>query len=103
LLKVRTFRPFPYSQIAEALSGVQVVGVMDRSDSFGAQGGPLYTEIRSALYESLPKPQILNFIYGLGGRDIFPGDIEEAIGTCEQAAAGEAVAQGRHYLNLRED
>jgi pyruvate ferredoxin oxidoreductase alpha subunit len=103
LLKVRTFRPFPTAQIAEALSGVQVVGVMDRSDSFGAQGGPLFTEIRSALYEAIPKPQILSFIYGLGGRDIFPGNIEEAIEVCEQAAAGEAVASGRHYLNLRED
>lgn len=103
LLKVRTFRPFPTAQIAEALTGVQVVGVMDRSDSFGAQGGPLFTEIRSALYEAIPKPQALSFIYGLGGRDIFPSDIEEAIEVCEQAAAGEAVAQGRHYLNLRED
>ncbi|GBE57443.1 pyruvate synthase subunit PorA [bacterium BMS3Abin01] len=103
LLKVRTFRPFPARQIAEALAGVQVVGVMDRSDSFGAEGGPLFTELRSALYDSQPRPQMLNFIYGLGGRDIFPGDIEEAVALLERAAAGEAVAQSRHYLNLRED
>ncbi len=103
LLKVRTFRPFPAAQVAEALAGVQVVGVMDRSDSFGAQGGPLFTEIRSALYDAVPRPQVLNFIYGLGGRDIFPSDIEEAVSVCEQAAAGESVTQERHYLNLRED
>jgi pyruvate ferredoxin oxidoreductase alpha subunit len=103
MLKVRTFRPFPAKQIAEALTGIEVVGVMDRSDSFGAQGGPLFTEVRSALYESLPKPQVYNFIYGLGGRDIFPGDIEFAFQLLQQAAAGDIVPQTRHYLNLRED
>jgi pyruvate ferredoxin oxidoreductase alpha subunit len=102
MLKVRTFRPFPTEQIREALSGARVIGVMDRSDSFGAEGGPLYTEIRSALYDTETRPQVYNFIYGLGGRDIFPDDIEGAVETLEQAAAGEAVARTRHYLNVRE-
>jgi pyruvate ferredoxin oxidoreductase alpha subunit len=102
LLKVRTFRPFPTQQIAKALAHAKVVGVMDRSDSFGAQGGPLFTEIRSALYDVDERPQVFNFIYGLGGRDIFPSDIEEAIETCQKAASGENVKQTRHYLNVRE-
>lgn len=102
VLKVRTFRPFPTEQIREALAGAKVVGVMDRSDSFGAQGGPLFTEIRSAMFEADPRPQIFNFIYGLGGREIFPDDIEGAVDMLEQAAAGEPVAQTRHYLNIRE-
>ena len=102
LLKVRTFRPFPTEQIREALAGARVIGVMDRSDSFGAQGGPLFTEIRSAMFEAATRPQIFNFIYGLGGRDIFPDDIESAVALLERAAAGEKVAQTRHYLNVRE-
>ncbi|MHB1413413.1 MAG: pyruvate ferredoxin oxidoreductase [Thermoleophilia bacterium] len=102
LLKVRTFRPFPTEQIRAALSGARVIGVMDRSDSFGAQGGPLFTEIRSAMFEAEPRPQIFNFIYGLGGRDLFPDDIEGAVALLEKAAAGEKVAQTRHYLNVRE-
>ncbi|RJQ44700.1 MAG: pyruvate ferredoxin oxidoreductase [Gaiellales bacterium] len=102
MLKVRTFRPFPYDQIREALSGAKVIGVMDRSDSFGAQGGPLFTEIRSAMFDAETRPQIYNFIYGLGGRDIFPDDIEGAVETLERAAAGEQVASTRHYLNVRE-
>jgi pyruvate ferredoxin oxidoreductase alpha subunit len=102
LLKIRTFRPFPTEQIREALSGAKVIGVMDRSDSFGAQGGPLFTEIRSAMFDAEARPQVYNFIYGLGGRDIFPDDIEGAVATLEQAAAGEPVAQKRHYLNVRE-
>ena len=102
MLKVRTFRPFPTEQIREALSSAKVIGVMDRSDSFGAQGGPLFTEISAAMYSGKSHPQIYNFIYGLGGRDIFPDDIEGAVELLEKAAAGEPVAQKRHYLNLRE-
>ena len=102
MLKVRTFRPFPYEQIAEALAGARVIGVMDRSDSFGAQGGPLFTEIRSAMFSGETRPKIFNFIYGLGGRDIFPDDIRGAVETLEAAAAGETVSQTRHYLNVRE-
>ncbi len=102
LLKVRTFRPFPTEQIRAALSGARVIGVMDRSDSFGAQGGPLFTEIRSALFDAEARPQVFNFIYGLGGRDLFPDDIKGAVALLEKAAAGEEVAQTRHYLNVRE-
>lgn len=102
MLKIRTFRPFPTDQIREALSGARVIGVMDRSDSFGAQGGPLFTEIRSAMFDAETRPQIYNFIYGLGGRDIFPDDIEGAVASLEQAAAGKPLAQTRHYLNVRE-
>ncbi len=102
MLKVRTFRPFPYKQIRQALSNACVIGVMDRSDSYGAQGGPLFTEISAAMFAGETRPKMFNFIYGLGGRDIFPDDIRGAVETLEQAAAGEAVSQTRHYLNVRE-
>ena len=102
VLQVRTFRPFPVTQIAEALAGAKAVGVMDRSDSFGAQGGPLYTEVRSALYETSQRPAVHNFIYGLGGRELYPKNIDEAVALLERAAAGEEIQQTRHYLNVRE-
>ncbi len=102
MMKVRTFRPFPHLQVAGALAGARVIGVMDRSDSFGAQGGPLFTEIRSAMFEAPRRPQTFNFIYGLGGRDIFPDDIEGAVRLLEKAAAGEEISQKRYYLNVRE-
>ena len=59
---------------------------MDRADSFGAQGGPVFLEIRAALYDSDPRPQVLPFIYGLGGRDIFPDNIEQAFAVLQKAA-----------------
>src|SRR3989338_7877979 len=70
LLKVRVFRPFPGEEIAQALSKVKAAVILDRSDTYCNQGGQLYTEIRSAMYEAAKKPLLANYIYGLGGREI---------------------------------
>jgi pyruvate ferredoxin oxidoreductase alpha subunit len=102
--RVRVFRPFPHVAYAKALEHVKVVGVLDRADSFGAQGGPVFLEVRSALYDSDPRPQVLPFIYGLGGRDIFPHDVERAFAVLGEAAQSKKRASiERRYLNLRED
>jgi pyruvate ferredoxin oxidoreductase alpha subunit len=104
MVRVRVFRPFPYAAYAKALEHVKAVGVMDRADSFGAQGGPLFLEIRAALYDNQPRPQVLPFIYGLGGRDIFPDNIEHAFSVLTEAAhSRERASTERRYLNLRED
>jgi pyruvate ferredoxin oxidoreductase alpha subunit len=104
MVRVRAFRPFPHEAYAKALEHVKVVGVMDRADSPGAQGGPVFLEIRSALYDCDPRPQVLPFIYGLGGRDIFPGHIEQAFAVLEEAAETKQRASAeRRYLNLRKD
>ncbi len=104
MIRMRVFRPFPYAAYAKALEHVKVVGVLDRADSFGAQGGPLFLEIRAALYDNDPRPQVLPFVYGLGGRDVFPDNIEQAFAVLEQAAAGKKRSSTeRRYLNLRED
>ncbi|OFW57466.1 MAG: pyruvate ferredoxin oxidoreductase [Actinobacteria bacterium RBG_16_64_13] len=104
MLRVRVLRPFPHAAYAKALEHVKVVGVMDRADSFGAQGGPVFLEVRAALYDSDPRPQVLPFIYGLGGRDIYPDNIEQAFAVLEQAAQSKVrTSTERRYLNLRED
>ncbi len=66
----RTFRPFPFNEIREALAGLKCVAAMDRSCPMGAMGA-LYNEVNGAL-ASIPadqRPLMTNFIYGLGGRD----------------------------------
>ncbi|MBI5286191.1 MAG: pyruvate ferredoxin oxidoreductase [Deltaproteobacteria bacterium] len=74
ILKPRVFRPFPYHEVVEMLKGVKVVGVLDRADSFSAFGGPLFNEVRSALYELDRRPKVVGRIFGLGGRDYAPED-----------------------------
>lgn len=69
LLKIKLFRPFPFEDIAHELKDKKAIAVMDRSDSFGAFGGPLHHEIKSALY-GMSSSKIKGYVFGLGGRDI---------------------------------
>lgn len=97
LIKPRLFRPFPYNEIAKALEGKKAVAVMDRSDSFGAQGGPLFLEIKAALFESSKKPKLADYIFGLGGRDAPMEDIEKVF---NEMISGKA--KPLTYLGVRE-
>jgi len=77
LIKPRLFRPFPAEKIIEITKNLKSLAILDRSEAFSARGGPLFVETRSALYESGSKPNIINYIYGLGGRDICMEDIRK--------------------------
>jgi pyruvate ferredoxin oxidoreductase alpha subunit len=101
LLKIRCFRPFPAKEIADALSSVKAVAVLDRSDSFGALGGPLFTEIRSALYDYDSRPKIFNYVYGLGGRELDLALIMKASEKAQNVAEGAPIEQLVEYLGVR--
>ena len=73
-LKLRLFRPFPAEELARTLEGMKGVAVLDRALSMGA-AGPIFPELRSALFETSKRPRITNYIYGLGGRDIKPEEL----------------------------
>ena len=88
LLKVRAFRPFPAEEIAQALSKVKACAIMDRSEMLSGQGGPLFCEIRSAMFEAKQKPLLTNYVYGLGGREISLNDIRSIF--AEQAQVTES-------------
>lgn len=95
LVKLRVFRPFPHGELAEALSGARAIAVLDRSASFGAEGGPIHAEIRSALYGRTDIP-VYDYIYGLGGRNIFVDDIKNVINLALEGKAGEM-----NYVGVR--
>ena len=76
LVKVRVFRPFPFEEIAEVLSGVKAVAVMDKSEGYSGAGGPLFAEVRSACYDLEKRPAMIDVVFGLAGRDCAVGDIE---------------------------
>ncbi len=75
LLRPRVFRPFPAADVRAALQDLTAVTVLDRSHSFGADGGPLFTEVRTALFDAPHRPRVLGRVYGLGGRAITGGEI----------------------------
>ena len=85
LLKIRLYRPFPGKEISEALSGVKVIGIMDRSEGMSSQGGPLGTDVKAALFDNNISTKAMNFIYGLGGRDVRVENIIEVFEKLENA------------------
>jgi len=102
LLVLRSFRPFPGKQIAEALSGKTAVAVLDRSFSYGSPGGPIVHEVRSALYSAGVNVLVADFIYGLGGKPINPPHIREAFEKIMHFADKGEVSEPISYLNVRE-
>lgn len=101
VVKVRVFRPFPYAELAAALSGVKAVAVLDRAESFGAEGGPLFLEVRSALYDAAERVPAVGYIYGLGGSDVRLDLIERVFADLSDIAAGSAQPGGLVYLGAR--
>lgn len=77
LIKIRMFRPFPAEEIAKALKNVRAAAVLDKVESFSTAGGPLFTEVRSALYGRADGKIITSYIYGLGGRDVTTDSIKQ--------------------------
>ena len=101
MVRMRVFRPFPTEELKELLKDVEVVGVLDKAMSFGAPGGPLYEELRTIFYDVDENPIIVDYIYGLGGRDTPPHLIEEAYEELlEVKRRGEAVEKLR-FLGVR--
>jgi len=101
LLKGRVFRPFPKEEIAEALKGAKAIAVMDRSDSMNANEGPLCLEVKAALFDKGLGKILLNYIYGLGGRELKPQDIEFIYKELAEAIKGKTKDKV-NYLGVRE-
>ena len=102
LLRIRTYRPFPAEAIAKALRKAKAVAVMDRSLSFGGRGGAVFHEVRHALYDSATRPYVVNYIYGLGGRDTSPIQIKKIFDDLQKILQTKHVEDLVHYIGLRE-
>lgn len=94
LLKLKLWRPFPYEDLKKAVKGVKSLIVMDRAVSIGGPGGPVASEIRSALYAEPGKPDITNYIYGLGGRDV---TVEDFIKMIDKVRLADKKRPKEHF------
>jgi pyruvate ferredoxin oxidoreductase alpha subunit len=102
LLRIRTFRPLPVEGIVEALRKVKAVAIMDKSMSFGGNGGPVFQEVRHVLYDSPTHPYVINYIYGLGGRDTSPSQIRKIYEDLQRILQTKHVETPINYVGLRE-
>lgn len=78
LLALRTFRPFPATEVRAALEHTGRIAVVDRAVSLG-NGGVLTTEVRAALYPSAHPPVIVGVVAGLGGRNVSVDTLRAAL------------------------
>ncbi|MCW3980634.1 MAG: pyruvate ferredoxin oxidoreductase [Candidatus Bathyarchaeota archaeon] len=102
LLRLRSLRPLPSTDIISALANVKAVAVMDRSNSFGGHGGPLFHEIRHVLYDAQAHPHVVNYIYGLGGRDMPQSTVQNIYMDLEEILETEAVKKYVSFTGVRE-
>jgi pyruvate ferredoxin oxidoreductase alpha subunit len=89
--------------VVERLSGYKGLGIIDRDYSFGSpyHGGTLFGEFRSALYDSPKRPAMVNFIAGLGGREVTVENGQEMFGLLQAGAAGD-LKTNVHWIGVRE-
>ncbi len=79
LINLRLWRPFPFEELRQAVKDAETLIVFDRCISFGGPGGPVSSEVRSALYNEKERPRAVSFVGGLGGRDMAVKDFEYVI------------------------
>lgn len=84
IARIRLWRPFPFGDVRKAVAGAKVVAVVDRAISFGGPGGPICSELRSALYPLPEKPVVAGYIAGLGGRDVTIDNFKEIVEDAER-------------------
>ncbi|MDD5509884.1 MAG: transketolase C-terminal domain-containing protein [Dehalococcoidales bacterium] len=101
LLNLRLWRPFPFAEIRQAVKDADVLVVFDRALSFGGPGGPVCSEVRSALYSLDKRPKVVGFVGGLGGRVVSIAGFREIIERGTRIAR-EGAEQEFEMFGVRE-
>ena len=103
LLKVRVFRPFPVDEIANSLSHLKAIAILDKADSLNAAGGALFADVTSAMYVNNKNVPAVNYVYGIGGRDTKSDDIEKVYNDLLEIVKTGKVENPYRYLGLRRE
>ena len=101
LLKIRVFRPFPAEEVAKALSHLKAVAVLDKADSLNAAGGALFEDVVSGMYVNKSQVPVVNYIYGIGGRDTTADQLESVFNDLTEIAKTRNIDNPYRYLGLK--
>ncbi len=102
LIKIRLYRPFPAEEIAEALKNVKAVAIMDRAEGYTNHGGPLGADVMSAMFRARSGAFAVNYIYGLGGRDVRVEDMQGVFEDLKEVIANNDAGETYRYMGIRE-
>ena len=103
LLKIRVYRPFPGEEVAKTLSHLKAVAVLDKSDSLNAIGGALFEDVVSSMYVAKQNVPVVNYVYGIGGRDTTEKEINSVYTDLAEIAKNGKVEDPYRYLGLRKE
>lgn len=101
VVKLRVFRPFPADELANGLKNAKAVAIMDRTESYNGNGGPLGSEVTAGLYRNKIMLETVNYIYGLGGRDFTVQEVYDIFAQLEDFIENGNKPEQYQYIGLR--
>ena len=103
LLKIRVYRPFPGEEVAQALSHVKAVAVLDKSDSLNGIGWALFEDVTSSMFVNQVQVPTVNYVYGIGGRDTKADDIEKVYEDLLEISKTGSADNPYRYFGVRKE
>jgi pyruvate ferredoxin oxidoreductase alpha subunit len=100
--KMTVFRPFPTKELFEMTRNAKALAVVDRDISPGF-GGAVFGEAAAEYVNEPEKPILMNFIVGLGGRDITIPDFEDMVQKAEKALDSGKPENMVEWINVKEE
>ncbi len=100
LVKLRSFRPFPERELNECLSGMKAVAVLERDVSIGS-GGIIYLELSHSFNNRHAKPLLIDYILGLGGRDVTFNDIKNIATAVFEERHSDVITNPIRWYQVR--
>jgi len=99
LVKIRCYRPFPHEDIWEAIKGSRVVAVMEADFSMGSEGA-VGMDLKAKVCGRPGAPLVLDFITGLGGREVNQQTVEEVVAEAQKAVSKELPPAESYWVGL---
>ena len=102
MIKLRSFRPLPFEELPEEFKNLKALAIMDKSDSLNSYSGPVFSEITSAMFNKNIIVPTVNYIYGLGGRDVTIDNITEVYSDLQNISKNGKTFTTK-YLGIKEE
>ncbi|MCG6881499.1 MAG: pyruvate ferredoxin oxidoreductase [Deltaproteobacteria bacterium] len=99
LVRIRCYRPFPLEDIWYAVQNAKVVGVMEANFSMGSQGA-VAMDLKAGIFGMPNAPMVMDFIAGVGGREINIDVIVRIFEKMEKASSEEVRAIPPQWVDL---
>ena len=101
LVKIRCYRPFPHEEIRQAINGSRVVAVMDANFSMGSEGA-VGLDLKAKLIGQPNAPMVIDYIAGLGGREISRRTIAALVAQAEEVYRSGNVLPESEWVDLNQ-